>query len=126
MRKINLVFACLMAFVFIAVKAQAQTGTTTYFIGKWDVLVKGLPQGDAHLIFNLADSAGHLKGVLVDTTAAHKDIPLTKVEQADDTATLYFSTQGYDVNLVLKKKDDDHATGSLMGMFDAVADRVKK
>jgi hypothetical protein len=126
MRKINLIFVCLMAFVFIAAKAQAQTGTTNYFIGKWDVLVKGLPQGDAHVIFNLADSAGHLKGVLVDTTAAHKDIPLTKVEQADDTVTLYFTAQGYDVNLVLKKKDDDHATGSLMGMFDATADRVKK
>jgi hypothetical protein len=124
MKKTNLIFACLMAFLLIAAKAEAQTNS--YFIGKWDVLVKGLPQGDAHLIFNIADSAGHPKGVLVDTTTAHKDIPMTNIEQAPDKITLYFSTQGYDVNLVLTKKDDDHATGSLMGMFDAVADRVKK
>ena len=51
---------------------------------------------------------------------------MTNIEQATDKITLYFSTQGYDVNLVLTKKDDDHATGSLMGMFDALADRVKK
>ncbi|HZY40114.1 MAG TPA: hypothetical protein VFE53_25855 [Mucilaginibacter sp.] len=125
MKKINLMLACLMAFVLIAAKANAQT-TTNYFLGKWDVLVKGLPQGDTHMLFNLTDSAGTAKGVLVDTTAAHKDIPMTKIEQEADKITLYFSAQGYDVSLTLAKKDDDHATGSLMGMFDAVADRVKK
>jgi hypothetical protein len=44
---------------------------------------------------------------------------------AGDKATVYFNTQGYDVNLELNKKDDDHVTGSLMGMFDADGDRVK-
>lgn len=128
MKKINLILAGLTALVFIATKTQAQTTATTsnYFMGKWSVLVKGLPQGDARMLFNITDSAGHSKGVLVDTTAAHKDIPMTNIEQATDKITLYFSTQGYDVNLVLTKKDDDHATGSLMGMFDALADRVKK
>ncbi len=126
MKKINLMLVTLVAFALIATKTQAQTTANNYFIGKWDVLVKGLPQGDAHLKFVIADSAGHAKGVLLDTTAAHKDIPLTKIEQADDKITLYFTTQGYDVTLLLTKKDDDHATGSLMGMFDALAERIKK
>ena len=124
MKKINLILAGLVAFAFISVKAQAQTAN--YFIGKWDVLLKGLPNGDTHIKFNLVDSVGHVTGVLIDTTAAHKDVPLTKVETDGDKATLYFTAQGYDVSLVLTKKDDDHATGSLMGMFDAVADRIKK
>ena len=126
MKKINLILAGLIAFVLIAAKTQAQTAAPNYFLGKWDVLVKGLPQGDTHMLFNLTDSAGNTKGVLVDTTAAHKDIPMTKIEQETDKITLYFTAQGYDVSLTLAKKDDDHATGSLMGMFDAVADRVKK
>ncbi len=125
MKKINLILAGFLAFSCIATKTNAQSAPN-YFVGKWDVLLKNLPQGDAHIKFNLADSAGHLTGVLVDTTAAHKDVPLTKVDQDGDKVTLYFSTQGYDVSLVLAKKDDDHATGSLMGMFDAVADRIKK
>jgi hypothetical protein len=125
MKKFNLMLACFIALVFIATTTRAQTAAPNYFVGKWDVLVKNLPQGDAHLKFNIADSVGHLKGVLADS-AAHKDIPLTNIEQVNDKITLYFTTQGYDVNLVLTKKDDDHATGSLMNMFDAVADRIKK
>lgn len=126
MKKINLMLVTLVAFAFMATKTQAQTTASNYFYGKWDVLVKGLPQGDAHLKFNISDSAGHAKGVLLDTTAAHKDITVTKIEQADDKITLYFTAQGYDVSLLLTKKDDDHATGSLMGMFDALAERIKK
>jgi dipeptidyl aminopeptidase/acylaminoacyl peptidase len=100
--------------------------------GRWisyisfrDVLVKGLPNGDTHMKFNIAGSAGYMKGALLDTTAGHKDIPLTKIEQDSDKVTLYFTAQGYDVSLLLAKKDDDHATGSLMGMFDADALRLK-
>jgi hypothetical protein len=125
MKKAALFNLMIVIMMVVATKVNAQT-QPNYFIGKWDVLLKGLPQGDAHIMFNLADSAGHLKGVLVDTSAAHKDVPLTKIEQDGDKITLYFTAQGYDVNLLLAKKDDDHATGSLMGMFDAVADRVKK
>jgi hypothetical protein len=123
MKKATLVSLMAVILVVVAAKVNAQTN---YFIGKWNVLVKGLPQGDAHMTFNIADSAGHMKGALLDTSAAHKDIPLTKIEQDGDKITLYFSAQGYDVNLLLAKKDDDHATGSLMGMFDADAVRMKE
>jgi hypothetical protein len=125
MKKATLVNLMGVILMVIAIKATAQT-QTNYFIGKWDVLVKGLPQGDTHMKFNIADSAGHLKGALLDTSAAHKDIPLTKIEQDGDKITLYFTAQGYDVSLLLAKKDDDHATGSLMSMFDANAIRLKE
>ncbi|TWJ03193.1 hypothetical protein JN11_00730 [Mucilaginibacter frigoritolerans] len=125
MKKATLINLMAVILIVIATKANAQT-QTNYYIGKWDVLVKGLPNGDTHMKFNIADSAGHTKGVLLDTTAAHKDIPLTKIEQDGDKITLYFNAQGYDVSLLLAKKDDDHATGSLMGMFDANAIRMKE
>ncbi len=125
MKKVTLVNLMVVILIVIATNVNAQT-QTNYFIGKWDVLLKGLPDGDTHMKFNIADSAGHMKGALLDTTDAHKDIPLTKIEQDGDKVTLYFSTQGYDVSLLLAKKDDDHATGSLMGMFDANAVRLKE
>jgi hypothetical protein len=125
MKRATLINLTAVILVMIAAKVNAQT-QTNYFIGKWDVLVKGLPNGDGHMKFNIADSAGHLKGAFLDTTAAHKDIPLTKIELAGDKVTLYFSTQGYDLTMLLAKKDDDHATGSLMGMFDATAARLKE
>ena len=49
-----------------------------------------------------------------------------KVELNGTSATLYFNVQGYDVDLVMNKKDDDHVTGSLMGMFDAEGERIKE
>lgn len=117
----NLMFVILMV---IAIKVNAQT-QPNYFIGKWDVLLKDLPQGDARIKINIVDSVGHLKGALIDS-ATQKETPMTNIEQAADKITLYFTAQGYDTNLVLTKKDDDHATGRLMGMFDALADRIKK
>ena len=123
MKKLSLTFALALG-LFLSFNAHAQT--PNYFAGKWDVLLKGLPQGDTHILFKLVDSAGHLKGKVIDTTAAHQDIPLTKIEQEGDKITLYFTAQGYDVSLLLAKKDDDHANGSLMSMFDAVGTRVKE
>lgn len=65
-----------------------------------------------------------MTGAVQDSTG--KEIAkLDKVELGDSTITVYFTAQGYDVNLVLNKKDEDHVAGSLMGMFDAEGDRVK-
>ncbi|CAN5468902.1 hypothetical protein BH11BAC5_BH11BAC5_37890 [soil metagenome] len=103
--------------------AQTKTGAD-YFEGKWNVLVKSLPQGDTKMFFTLDKKDATLTGAVQDSTG--KEIAtLDKVELGDNTVTVYFSTQGYDVNLVMNKKDDDHVTGSLMGMFDAEGDRVK-
>jgi len=44
---------------------------------------------------------------------------------ADITAKVYFNAQGYDVNLVMTKKDEDHITGNLIGMFEAEGERLK-
>jgi hypothetical protein len=90
MKKVTLINLMAVILLLIATKVNAQT-QTNYFIGKWDVLVKGLPNGDTHMKFNIADSAGHMKGALLDSTAAHKDIPLTKIEQDGDKITLYLA-----------------------------------
>jgi hypothetical protein len=105
------------------VEAQSKTGTD-YFEGKWNVLVKALPQGDTKMVFVLERKDTTMTGVVQDSTGT-QIAKLDKVEISDVTATVYFSAQGYDVNLVMNKKDEDHVTGSLMGMFDAEGDRVK-
>lgn len=76
------------------------------------------------MIFVLEKSGDKITGVVQDTSG--KEISkLSNADLKEGEITLYFTAQGYDVNLSLKKKDDDHATGSLMGMFDAEGDRVK-
>ena len=124
MKKISFSVAGLFFLLFsLNVNAQEKKGAE-YFAGSWSVLVKGLPNGDAKMNFALENKDGKITGVVQDSTGKE----IAKIENAevkDDEVTVYFNTNGYDVNLNLKKKDDDHATGSLMGMFDAEADRVK-
>jgi hypothetical protein len=134
MRKIKLLGLSLIAFVLFTVKAHAQetppppapSAVTTSYVGKWDILAKGLPNGDTHIFFTITNTDGKLGGSLLDPETK-KDNPLTKVEQDDKGVTLYFTAQGYDVTVTLQKTtDDDHVKGSMMGMFDCTGERVKQ
>ena len=112
--------------MLLSMSMHAQTKTAAeYFAGTWSVLLKGLPQGDTKMVFVLDKKDSTITGAVQDTSG--KEIAkLDKVELTANSATVYFNAQGYDVNLVMNKKDDDHITGSLMGMFDAEGERVKK
>lgn len=124
MKKLTTIFAGIfLLFSSINSAAQSKTGAD-YYEGKWSVLLKGIPGGDAKLIFVLTKKDSTITGVLQDTTGAEVS-KLSSVELKGDEITLFFTAQGYDVNLALKKKDEDHVTGSLMGMFEAEGERVK-
>jgi len=124
MKKTSLLLAGLFFFL-LSFKIQAQTKTgADYFEGKWSVLLKALPDGDTKMFFVLERKDTTMAGVVQDSTG--KEIAkIDKVELKDTTVTIYFTAQGYDVNLVMNRKDDDHTTGSLMGMFDAEGERKK-
>lgn len=96
-----------------------------YFAGKWSVLIKGTPNGDSKMVFALDKSDTGLTGVVQDTTGMEIS-KIDKVELADGKMTVYFNAQGFDIDVALNKKDEEHAAGSLMGMFNAEATRKKK
>jgi hypothetical protein len=109
----------------VMLSVTAQNPTTDYFRGKWNILCKGTPQGDAKMIFKLEKSSDTLAGVVLDTAGVEIS-KMYKIEQKDSQITVYFIAQGYDVNVALIKKDDNHVTGSLMAMFDVEGERVKE
>ncbi len=123
MKKINQLVAGVFALMF-TLNVSAQTTGVDYFEGKWNMLVKGVPQGDTKLVISLERKDSTLVGAVLDTTG--KEVAkIEKIELDGTTATVFFHAQGYDVNLVMTKKDEDHVTGSMMGMFEAEGDRVK-
>lgn len=125
MKKFSLLFAGIFS-LLIAVCASAQSKPgAEYFNGKWSVLLKGTPNGDAKMIFVLENKKDSIAGVVQDSTGTEIS-KISKAELKDNEVTLYFNAQGYDVNLLLTKKDDDHVTGNLMSMFDAEGERIKK
>jgi hypothetical protein len=123
-KSIVFIAGALLLLVSLSNNAQSKKGAD-YFIGKWSVLVKGTPNGDARMFVLLDKKDTVLSGTIQDSTGAEMT-KITNVELTDTTAKVYFTTQGYDVYLLLTKKTDDHAAGDMLGMFDADADRVKK
>lgn len=123
MKKAILVFAGIF-FLLLSIDANAQAKTVTdYFAGKWEVLVVGTPNGDAHSTLTLGRVDGKLAGDFKSGTEAA--IKLSKVEEKADEVTVYFtSSNGYDVYLLLKKKDENHVEGTMMDMFDATGVRI--
>lgn len=112
------------ALLLLSVTTSAQS-TTDYFPGKWKVMIYGTPNGDAMLYLLLDRKDGKLSGVVHDSTDKEMS-KLTQIDEKDTTVTVYFTAQGYDVNLFLTPVPADSVKGNLMGMFDAKGVRVKE
>ena len=124
MKKLSLLLTGLF-FLLLSLNLNAQNKTgADYFAGKWNVLIKGTPNGDAKIFIVLEKGDSTMTGVVQDTTG-NEISKISKVELTDTSITVYFTAQGYDVNLLMDKKNEDHVTGSMMGMFDAEGDRIK-
>jgi len=135
MKKLNLIFTVVLGlFMSLTVKAQTTapatataTATTTsdYYPGKWNVVVKGTPNGDAKMTFVFERKDGKLTGAIQDTTGKEMT-KITSIDEKDKTITAAFTIQTYDVTLTMDPVDADNIKGSLMGMFDATGVRVKE
>ena len=124
MQKISICLATAFLFLLSA-GAMAQTSSgTDYFAGKWNMLVKGLPNGDTKMFVVLDKKDTALAGAIQDS-AGTEISKFSKVELKGDGITVYFTAQGYDVYMTMNKKDEDHVTGSMMDMFDAEGLRTR-
>ena len=103
--------------------AQSSTGAD-YFSGKWNVLLKGTPGGDRKLVVVLGKTDSTMTGVVQDT-AGNEVSKISKTELKETEITIYFRAEGYDLSLLMVKKDEDNITGNLLNMFEAEGVRIK-
>ncbi len=125
MKKVSFFF--LLVFFALAFNSFAQTAAPTdFFAGKWEITVLGTPNGDIVFHTDLARVDGKLSGDLVDPSGKMPEkIHIINVEEGADKMELFFSAQGYDINVELTKVDDDNLKGMMMGMFETSAKRLK-
>ncbi|PLK44302.1 hypothetical protein [Emticicia sp. TH156] len=117
-----LTFVLLIAAVSLA-NAQAPA-TTNFFAGNWEVLVKGTPQGDVKLPMSFEVVDGKIIGKV--TNPETKEVAtMTSVEIKGEELFAAFSAGGYDLTMVITKKDDDHFVGKLMDMIEVEGTRLK-
>lgn len=123
MKKVSVILTAMLLFlVSFAVNAQSQS--KDYFVGKWEVSVMGTPNGDSKMAVDLVLKEGKLTGT-IHAAGKPEASDITRVEESEKSVTLYFSTGGYDVYLMMEKKDDNNVVGNLMDMFDATGVRIK-
>src|SRR5215831_13510776 len=104
MKKLSLLLAGSF-FLLLSPHVKAQTSTADYFTGKWNVVVKGTPNGDARMFVVLEKKDTTLTGAIQDSTGTEMS-KIDSVTLGESSATVFFNAQGYDVNLVMNKKDD--------------------
>jgi SepF-like predicted cell division protein (DUF552 family) len=125
MKKVSLLVVFLLGIVASSF-AQTATKPTDFFAGKWEMVVVGTPNGDAKLIADLVRKDGKLTGELADAKDPSKEkIKIDSIDETADKLSIAFQAQGNNVTMDLTKVDDDNLKGSVMGMFDATAKRLK-
>lgn len=124
MKKVSLICLFLMLGVIFTSNAQT-TAPTDFFTGKWEITVIGTPNGDSKMLIDLVRTDGKLTGQLSNPAEPTAEKTPVSAEANADLLELAFNAQGYDVTINLKKENEDVLKGSLMGMFDATAKRVK-
>jgi hypothetical protein len=122
MKKLSVFIAAIVCSLVFSIGTKAQA-PADYFVGKWNITITGLPQGDAKSVVIFERKDGKLTGYSLDEKTG-KSLAYSKVEEKGTTVTGYFSASGYDCYLFLEKKDDNNVTGSMMDMFDATGIRV--
>jgi len=121
MKKLSIIFTMSILVFFLnngSVNAQAIKTGEKYFIGKWNVMVYGLPDGDTKMVINIEKKDDKLAGNMADPSKPDPPLELSNIEVADSTFKATFSAQGMDISLMLKIKDDKNVTGNMMDMFE--------
>jgi hypothetical protein len=121
MKRLSIIFTMsMLSFVLNigSVNAQAIKTGEKYFIGKWNVMVYGLPDGDTKMVINIEKKDDKLTGTMADPAKSDPPLEFANIEVADSTFKATFSAQGMDIALMLKIKDDKNVTGNMMDMFD--------
>jgi len=95
MKKPSLILTVVLG-LFFCINAKAQTTapatTTDYFPGKWNIVVKGTPNGDAKMTFVIERKDGKLTGAVQDSTGKEMT-KITSIDEKDKTITAAFTIQ---------------------------------
>ncbi|WP_367868627.1 hypothetical protein [Pedobacter sp. WC2423] len=123
MKKLSFMLS-FVVLLLITSAASAQKNDT-YFVGQWNIVIKGLPNGntDALVKFELKD--GQLAGGIT-SVAEKKEMPFKTVTLKDSTVTVTFDHSSGQVEMNLLKKDNDNIVGNINNQFDLSGVRKKE
>jgi hypothetical protein len=108
----------------LALKVSNNLPKETYYVGKWDVVVKGTPEGDLPLQLTFQQKEGKWTGVYIHQKTK-ETATLQSIEVQGDKVLLALKFATYEVTMSLNRVDDDHIIGKMMDMLDCEGIRQK-
>lgn len=121
MKKVSIIISTIIL-VLIAtsgsINAQSKNTGEKYFLGKWNAMVYGVPDGDTKMVITIEKKDDKISGTLADPAKTDPPLILENIAIADSSFKATFNTQGMDISIMLKIKDDKNITGNMMEMFD--------
>lgn len=122
-KSVFLFIGILLVFLSVTMQAQTKSGFE-FYKGKWNASFDG-PQGTVKMVIGFEEVGGKPVATINDNTG--KELyKVVKTEIKENKSTIIFiGSQGSEVDLVMNKKDDDHANCNIMGMYSALAERKK-
>ena len=113
-----------MVLCLVTLHLNAQTKTEDYFVGKWDITIQG-PEGDIKFSLAIERKDGKLTGVFAGKESASAfSAKITKVTESEQTITVSLDTEYGEVDMFMRKVDDDNIKGDIMGMLDVTGKRA--
>ncbi|HOU02293.1 MAG: hypothetical protein GT600_10485 [Bacteroidales bacterium] len=125
MKQVIILFSVMimMMITLLPCKLSAQTNSAIedFFVGKWDIVVQGLTNYDINLSVDIKKIEGEIKGEISMPSFGVTGVELQGITIADSTLAVNTGAIGFDMPLILTKKDEKTLTGSLMGFpFESV------
>ena len=121
----KLISSLLFRLALLLMSSTTQAQSTDFFVGEWDVTIKDTPNGTVNVVLSLERVEGKLVGKFIDA-ATSTETTMSQITEGENTVTLYFFAEGYDLYLTLQPEGEENVTGILMDSFAVEGKRVKK
>ena len=112
----------ILTLVSMAVSASASSNKGEFYIGKWNVEIKGTPGGDSKLVVELKKDGEKFKGTVQSEGDGTVDIK--EATMTEEGMQISFKHGWFTVDLLMVREDDDHCNCKLAGHYNGESDRV--
>ena len=113
-----------MAISFLLVAGVVANETAEYYLGEWNMLIEGTPNGDSNMHVVIKKEDGGWSGYIDVPESDGDDIVFESIEVDGDELLFTFFSQGFHVEIWLEKENANKAVGYLLDSFDVTATRI--
>ena len=124
MKKILALAASIAALLFAGINASAQTPQEKSFLGKWELTISGMPDGNMEIPLNVTFANDKLQGSIV--TPDGETMNFESISVDEDVLLAEFSADGFVVNLELSLEEDGTLSGYMMNAFTVKGKKAEK